>query len=79
MHLRQRSSRGRLSIEFSKQLRDAATQFGRNYLLDFIKRERLDLILQTGQRLKVRFGQKVAARRQELAQLNKSGAQLLQI
>src|SRR5436190_159263 len=53
MHLRQRRGRSRLSFELKKEFRKPPAQFRRNDALDFFVRKRLNLVLQTRQRIEV--------------------------
>ena len=63
MHLSQRSRRERLRIEFRERLRYTNAEFRRDNCVNLFKRKRFDFVLQAGQRIEVRLGQKIAARR----------------
>ena len=79
MHLSQRSRSERLRIEFRERLRYTNAEFRRDNCVNLFKRKRFDFVLQARQRIEVRLGQKIAARRKELAQLNECRPQVFQI
>ena len=56
VHLPERRRGDRIPLETRKRLRDAHAELGRDDLLDGRVIERLDVVLQAGQRLKVGFG-----------------------
>src|SRR2546423_3899720 len=79
MHLRQRRGRRRFSFELKKEFRKPAAQFRRNDALDFFVRKRLNLVLQTRQRIEVRLRQQIAPGGQKLSELDEGRPQLFQI
>ncbi len=72
--LSERCRRLRFPVEPCEGFRNPHAQLGRNDLLDFFIRKRLDLILQPRERVEVRLRQHIAARGEQLAQLDKGGA-----
>ena len=68
MHLAERGRRHRRDVEIGKRFRHTNAELGRDDLLDFVERERLDFVLQPGERFEVsaaasaRRGWRAAAR-----------------
>jgi hypothetical protein len=79
MHLAERGRGQRGRVELREALREPDTELARDDLLDLGERKRRDVVLEAAQRLDVRGGQDVGARREELAELDEGGAHLLEV
>ena len=79
MHLAQRRRGHRLVFEILKGFRKADAELFADDFFDFGEAERLDLILQPGERVEVSRREQLHARREELADLDEGGPELLEV
>src|SRR5207237_4804715 len=79
MHLCERSRGERLRIELRERLRYPNAEFRRDDCVNLFIGKRFDFVLQARQRIEIRLGQKIAARRKKLAQLNECRSQVFEI
>ncbi len=79
MHLAQRRCRDGRPFERVEGLREPHAQLVLDDALDVSERKRLDVVLQTRERLEVCRRQQISARRKQLAELDEGGTELFQI
>jgi hypothetical protein len=79
VHLAQRGRRHRLRLELGEGLGEPDAQLRADDGLHVHERERLDLVLEPGQRFHVGEGKDVGARGEELAELDEGRPHLLEI
>src|SRR5207245_10408695 len=79
MHLPERSRGNRLRFEIRKCFRHSDSELRGHDLLDLGETKRFDFVLQTGKRVEVRTRQQFHAGGEQLSELNKGQAELLQI
>ena len=79
VHLAERCGRERSGVELGEGLRDPDAQFLGDDSFDLREGERLDVVLQARERVDVGDGEQVRARREELAELDERGPELLEV
>src|SRR6185295_6308520 len=79
MHLTERGGGERGRVEFGKALGKPDSQLRFDDFFDVGERESLDLVLQSGERVEIRDGEKIRASREQLTKLDKGGTQLFKV